>query len=610
MAAFCKALPQKSRNRQGNESTIGSSCASLECTNEHGRIFKGVDLVETLQHHEHSRKQEITWAPQEIWVTEQSRSATSRPRSTKEQGTRNPTWKNLTEWQMKKWNYVAPSYERLVQSHTSLSRRRQRYQKDQRTPWVRPSCTVERESMTREASEPGSERWSSWSSWAWSLSSRFSWWDSSSSQTWRQFEGPTTPDLSATRLDHKETTPAQGDLLRNDSDSVLFHSSNWQSESDNPNRKCTRIHTLTRTLSAFSLSLRRTCDAVRTQKQFYGSRSVCKIIPSSHHLADLPCLRATDYNFHHHVLKFSAPCWFFIGTLGSFPLRTNLREVFGCTTLHITSTGYEPNVSNADAEMDTSGARFVPIVDFNTWQWRHKSSHVRLPVAASRKCKFAVWTLQHWLFTVFNRYQIKQDWILGDYQSSKCTCSSGRSRSGSTGYTTSSRRPAWSARSGSTCSSPSTRRISCCHSWIWSGCEAKPCQHIGKTQRSRQIQRADASSSTRTRSRCPIFPQTKGTITAIFLGGKAIPWTSARQLCNGSDIRSTETRGASTRFTYRTQSSSTSWQDWFRKRSNVENCSKKLNDFDQEKQNLYEKYDSKIMPEQDLMLSSEGFGHI
>ena len=39
--AFYKALPQKSRNKQGNESTIGSSCASLECTNEHGRIFKG-----------------------------------------------------------------------------------------------------------------------------------------------------------------------------------------------------------------------------------------------------------------------------------------------------------------------------------------------------------------------------------------------------------------------------------------------------------------------------------------------------------------------------------------------------------------------------------------
>ena len=453
------------------------------------------------------------------WITVQSRSATSRPRSTKEQGTRNPTW------QMKKWTYVAPSYGRLIQSHTTLSRKRQRYQKDQRTPWIRPSCTVEKESMTKQATEPGSERWSSWSSWAWSLSSRSSWWDySSSSQTWRQSEWPTTSDVSATRLDHKETTPAQGDLLRNDSDSVLFHSSNWQSESDNPNRKCTRIHTVTRTLSAFSLSQTHMRRSPHT-KALLWLKVGLKIIPSSHHLADLPCLRATDYNFHHHNLKFSAPCWFFIGTLGSFPLRTNLREVFGCMTLHITSTcvqcwrrnGYKRSKVCSDS-------------GFNTWQWRHKSSHVRHPVAASRKCKFAAWTLQHWLFTVFNRYQIKQDWTLGNYQSFKCTCSSGTSRSGSTGYTTSSRRPAWSARSGSTCSCPLTRRISCCHFSKWSGCEAKPCQHICKTQRSRQSQRADARSSTRTRSRCPIFPQTKGTVIAIFQGGKAIPWTPARQL--------------------------------------------------------------------------------
>ena len=44
--------------------------------------------------------------------------------------------------------------------------------------------------------------------------------------------------------------------------------------------------------------------------------------------------------------------------------------MFGCMALHLTSTGYEPNVPNVpnadvstNANMGTSGARFVPTVD-------------------------------------------------------------------------------------------------------------------------------------------------------------------------------------------------------------------------------------------------------
>ena len=98
-----------------------------------------------------------------------------------EQETRNPTWKILTEWQMK--NGRTSHYRKLEQSRTTLSRRWQRYRKDRRTPWIQASTTVEKKNMTKQSSEPDAEQWSSWSSSTWLRSSRCLWWDSSSSQT-------------------------------------------------------------------------------------------------------------------------------------------------------------------------------------------------------------------------------------------------------------------------------------------------------------------------------------------------------------------------------------------------------------------------------------------
>ena len=98
-------------------------------------------------------------------------------------------------------------------------------------------------------------------------------------------------------------------------------------------------------------------------------------------------------------------------------------------------------------------------------------------------------------------------------------------------------------RNGSTCSTPSTKRNYCCHSSIWSGCEAKPCQHFRKKQWSTQLQRADASSTTRNKKQMRDFSQkTKGSVIAIFSGSKSSSWKSVRQLDDGSDIRSMETR--------------------------------------------------------------------
>ena len=56
-------------------------------------------------------------------------------------------------------------------------------------------------------------------------------------------------------------------------------------------------------------------------------------------------------------------------------------------TPHLTSTGYERNVPNANPEMDTSGVSFSNS-GLNTWR-RPKFSLVRHPAAASRKCKLS-----------------------------------------------------------------------------------------------------------------------------------------------------------------------------------------------------------------------------
>ena len=81
-------------------------------------------------------------------------------------------------------------------------------------------------------------------------------------------------------------------------------------------------------------------------------------IKSSH--ADLPCPCATDCNFHCQDQTFFAHCWHSVRELAESPLRTNLRQVFGCMTLHLTLTGYEPSVPDADANMDMSGTRLLP----------------------------------------------------------------------------------------------------------------------------------------------------------------------------------------------------------------------------------------------------------
>ena len=97
-------------------------------------------------------------------------------------------------------------------------------------------------------------------------------------------------------------------------------------------------------------------------------------------------------------------------------------------TPHLTSTDYEhivPNVFNADVNMDTSGAKFVPIVGL-THDDDDTKSHMceissELPASANFPLNIpALATLSQVgatpceMFTVFSRYQIKQICILGN----------------------------------------------------------------------------------------------------------------------------------------------------------------------------------------------------
>ena len=188
---------------------------------------------------------------------------------------------------------------------------------------------------------------------------------------------------------------------------------------------CVHRYTLSRALFQRSCSQARFqahSDALRTlQHFFYGARSDCKVIPSSHQTVN-PYLKAAH-------------------------LRNNSRYLSGSTTLHQTTTGSEPNVSTnayvsvstANSQMDTSGARFIPTV-YLTHVDDDTNSHMsdtplQLPASA--------WSPSHKLGSdprakcSQSPTETKLDWIetlaitVSRCLSSKCTCSSWTPRSGS-----------------------------------------------------------------------------------------------------------------------------------------------------------------------------------
>ena len=105
--------------------------------------------------------------------------------------------------------------------------------------------------LTTQSSVPGAAQWSSCSSWTRSPS-RFSWWDSSALQKWRQAHEPTTSDVPALVFEHKEEHKLRAICCcdANQMAQNVFSSSDWQSETDNSNG---RVHTHTSTRTFFSV---------------------------------------------------------------------------------------------------------------------------------------------------------------------------------------------------------------------------------------------------------------------------------------------------------------------------------------------------------------------
>ena len=98
--------------------------------------------METLMYHKTSRNQKIAWVPQENWMTEQSWSATSRTSGAKCTCTIMDTRIPGRNWQNSKCQIDFTRaivgkglLQRLIQSRTTLSRRRQRYHGGKRKIW-------------------------------------------------------------------------------------------------------------------------------------------------------------------------------------------------------------------------------------------------------------------------------------------------------------------------------------------------------------------------------------------------------------------------------------------------------------------------------------------
>ena len=148
----------------------------------------------------------------------------------------------------------------------------------------------------------------------------------------------------------------------------------------------------------------------------------------------------------------------------------------GCMTLHPASTGYEPNVPNADANVDTSGARFAPAVDLTHDNDDAKSHMSDIPLQVPASANFFVEQLGigHAL-TSRRRPRAKCSQSSTDTKSNrirsltitespKCTSSPWTSRSGSNWLHNELETPWQDQRETARRAPPSTRRISCCHS--------------------------------------------------------------------------------------------------------------------------------------------------
>ena len=179
------------------------------------------------------------------------------------------------------------------------------------------------------------------------------------------------------------------------------------------------------------------------------------------------------------------------------------------------------------------------------------------------RCTIELWPRSHQqeatpceMFTVFNQYQIKQDWICGNYTMLRMYLQSldeavqlvtQRARVVLHDSLETARRALLHQQGQFLAATPQYEAAARPNLVITLASNSDVHNCNVQIQVRQLEQEADALLSQRQ----------KGSVFAIFSGGKSSSWISARKLGDGSDLRSMETRPASVRFTYRTQSSST-----------------------------------------------------
>ena len=129
------------------------------------------------------RARRITWIPRRSTIAQRSRSSTSTTSNMKcactNNDTRSPTWKNLTEQQVKRGItcLVLQSGQRYRDQYMVVQTNHgggSNTEKTEAYPEYK-KCTVRKGRFDQSCPEPDAEQWSRWSSWTWSLSTRSFW---------------------------------------------------------------------------------------------------------------------------------------------------------------------------------------------------------------------------------------------------------------------------------------------------------------------------------------------------------------------------------------------------------------------------------------------------
>ena len=327
-------------------------------------------------------------------------------------------------------------------------------------------------------------------------------------------------------------------------------------------------HTLSRSLFQRPCSQTHMWRTPHTWHFFWGFKVGLKSHSIRSSDAQLPCLSAT--------VATSTTTLLHRTSVVPLHLGTNSRFVFGTATLHRPSAGCESNANDStnanvwiknDEQWDGFERRQC---FFQLWVWRsrHKihtcPSHCSFPQVQICRRTILHWSRSHKLeatpctmFTVSNRYQTRQEWILGNcsvpldilkvylqFLDLKKPFKGLRNEPEKLCMIRAKRLDVLYSVNGNSLLPVIRKKAAAREDFV---------KILAGHHKSTQLPRADASSGSSNTKQTHDCPKDKGNVLAILSSGKSSSWQSARSCEGTSEVR--ETRRASIRFTFRTQSS-------------------------------------------------------